>query len=320
MSQSNPNSHMDRQGIEPLGNVLPLTARAAVVERSGKALLAPINAQDVRPLFHAASVSSPANEDAFWAMWDARRLGRQLPRVPLDCEILAIPATAALNEARIRGTDQFRTTYEPLGAQFAMVEVDNLTTPQWWIDEEYVEELIEQLPPANDINGLFDFCFTTGALEAPMLLGTNGAVMRSSRRDLGILSPLRVASSARDKVTFEFDALPRPNWLWLTVIPENGSVLVLNGVHHVAALQRGGRKRAVALIRQGPIQGILNLQDPGIIKPEHLTSLRPALVRDFHNESIADRVCVRAVDQFMRFGLQNPPEIGFLPRAAGKTG
>ena len=103
----------------------------------------------------------------------------------------------------------------------------------------------------------------------------------------------------------------------LSVLPENRSVLVLNGVHHVAALQRAGRPRALALIRQGPLQAVLNFQEPWLFKPERLLGCpRPPLIRDYFDDRLADQVCVRAVDQFMRFAVQNPPEIGYVPQMA----
>jgi hypothetical protein len=41
---------------------------------------------------------------------------------------------------------------------------------------------------------------------------------------------------------------------------------------------------------------------------------RPPLVQDYYDDQIGDEVRLRAVEQFMRFGVQNPPEIGFVPQ------
>jgi hypothetical protein len=117
-------------------------------------------------------------------------------------------------------------------------------------------------------------------------------------------------------VTFEFDALPRPNWVWLNVIPQTGQILILNGVHHLLALLRAGRDRAYCLLRESPVDQLFNYgQEPGIFKPQHLTGSRPPLLRDYSDDSIADEVKLRAVDQFMRFGVQSPPEIGCVPQS-----
>jgi len=288
--------------------------KGAVAERSGRALLHWVNAPEVRPLFYASSVTAPPDIDSFWALWQSRRDGAGIQPEGLDVRVEALPPELAKAETRIRTTEQFRTAYEPFSAQFVSITVENLVTPQWWVDADHVAELATDVPAEDDLEGVFNFCFAPGSVGLPLNLGMNGAVITSRRRGLGMISPLRIASVAPDKITFEFDALPRPNWLWLSVIPENGSVLILNGVHHIAALQRAGHKRAFGLIRQGPLQSIMNFQEPGIFKPDRLVCPRPPLVRDFFDHEIADTVRLRAVEQFMRFGVQNPPEIGFVPQ------
>ena len=50
---------------------------------------------------------------------------------------------------------------------------------------------------------------------------------------------------------------------------------VLNGVHHLLALMRAGRDRAYCLLRHGLPEHVLNSQDPGLFKLEHLTDGRP---------------------------------------------
>ncbi len=299
---------------EPANNVVPFKLESQLPQRVGRGLLHWVNGPEVRPLFYASAVTVPATVDSFWEMWVNRKMGTGIEPVALGGVVEPLPAQLAGLEAAIRATDQFKTVYEPLGAQFVSVSIDNLVTPQWWLDAEHVEELIQGLPAENDLEGLFRFCFAQGSVQPPLMLGTNGAVLTSRKRGLGMISPLRVASVAADKITFEFDALPRPNWLWLSILGENGSILVLNGVHHVATLQRAGRHRAFALIRQGPLQAIMNFQEPGIFRPERLLCPRPPLVRDFYDDEVADEVRIRAVEQFMRFGVQNPPEIGFVPR------
>jgi hypothetical protein len=268
----------------------------------------------VRPLFYASSVTSPPDADSFWAIWESRRNGVGIQPAELGVTLEPLPTGLNPAEAEMRATEQFRTAYEPFGAQFVSVTIENLVTPQWWVDADHVAELLHDMPAQDDLEGLFKFCFAPGSIGQPLTLGMNGAVITSRKRGLGMISPLRISSVASDKITFQFDALPRPNWLWLSIAPENGSVVILNGVHHIAALQRAGHHRAFALVRQGPIQTAMNFQEPGIYKPERLLCPRPPLVRDFYDDRIADQVRLRAVEQFMRFGVQNPPEIGFVPQ------
>ncbi len=313
-SGSDPASSRARATAGQAGKVISLKATGQVVERSGRALLHWVNPPEVRPLFYASPVTAPADVDSFCEIWERRRAGSGIGPGALGVAVEPLARELADAEAGIRGTEQFRTVYEPLGAQFASVSIENLVTPQWWVDAEHVEELVSDVPGEDDLDGVFDFCFSPGSIGLPLILGMNGAVVTSRKRGLGMISPLRVAAVTPHKITFEFDALPRPNWLWLSIVPDDGSVLILNGVHHVAALQRAGHRRAFALVREGPLQGVLNFQEPGLFKPERLICPRPPLVRDFHDPGIADDVRVRTVEQFMRFGVQNPPEIGFVPQ------
>ncbi len=284
-------------------------------ERVGPALLRWINPPEVRPLFYAASVTTPGNVNEFVVLSQAAQAKFAGPVALAGIGgIQELPAQLANREATVRQTEQFRSAYEPLGAAFASVALADLIAPQWWVDSAYVDELVSMVPAVGNDNALFDFCFATGRLEPPMMLGMNGAVIVSGRRALGTISPLRVEAATPDQVTFAFDALPRPNWLWLNVIPQTNQILILNGTHHLLALMRAGRDRAFCLIRNGIIEQVLNPQDPGLFRPQQLTAARPPLLRDYLDPNITDNVGVRAVNQFMRFGVQNPPEIGFVPQ------
>lgn len=128
-------------------------------------------------------------------------------------------------------SEQFRTQYQLFGVTgIGSVELADLITPQMWIDEEFVDELVGELPPDGDDHGLFDFCFPNGRLGRSSPLGTNGAAFTSKRRQIGGLTPVRVAHYSPEKVTFEFDVIPRPNWLSVGVI-ETGRVVIRNGAH-----------------------------------------------------------------------------------------
>ena len=104
-----------------------------------------------------------------------------------------LPPELANGEAAIRATEQFRTVYEPLGAQFVCVTIENLVTPQWWVDTDQVDELVREVPAEDDLDGLFDFCFAPGSIGHPLTLGMNGAVVTSRKCGLGMISPIRIA-------------------------------------------------------------------------------------------------------------------------------
>ncbi len=172
-------------------------------ERLGRALLRWIDPQVIRPLFYAGLVTTPADVNGFVALWQAAGAKVVGPRVLAGTRgVQPLPGQLVNEEAAVRQTEQFRSVYEPLGASFASAPLVDLVTPQWWVDSGYVDDLVSSVPaPGNDV-ALFNFCFATGRLEAPMLLGINSAIIRSGRKDLGTISPLRVEAATPDKVTF----------------------------------------------------------------------------------------------------------------------
>ncbi len=291
----------------------------AVPERRGRALLGWIAEPDVRAAFYATSVTSPASAEDFVAAWRAQHAARPTaaPAVSGSQFVPGLPGPLTNRGAALCATEQFRIQYQPFGAAFATVMLSDLITPQWWVDTSYVDELAAGVPAADDIDGLFQFSFATGHLARPMLMGTNAAAFASPRRDLGGFSPLRVARYAPDRVTFEFDVTPRPNWVWLATVPGAARPVILNGVHHLLALLQAGRKEAFCLIRAAQsveeLQAMgMNLQDPGLFKRGQLMAPRPPLLRDYLNDETAAPVNLRAVDQYMRLIVQ--PEIGVVPR------
>jgi len=293
-----------------------------VPERCGSALLGWVAEPDVRALFYASAVTSPSTVDDFVAAW---KIGHDSKPVtpaatPADPQISPLPAALADNAAALAATDQFRTQYQPFGAGFVTVKLSELITPQWWADTAYVAELAASLPAEDDLEGLFRFSFTEGHLAPPMLMGTNAAAFASPRRELGALSPLRVARHSGARVTFEFDVTPRPNWVWLAAVQGLSRPLILNGVHHLLALLKAGRQEAFGLLR--PAQSLqelqamgLNLQqDPSLFKPDQVMGSCPPLLRHYLDETITQPVNLRTVDQYMRTVVQ--ADIGFIPRGA----
>ena len=285
-------------------------------ERTGSALLHWLNGPEVRPLHYALSITTPHDLEAFVALHQAAQ-GKAVGAVALAGQVALQPLPPALaqKETQTRQTEQFRTAYAPFGAVFRSVQIADLIAPQVWADTAYADELAAQASAHGDEEALFDYCFAYGRLEPPMMIGMNAAVIVSGRRSLGTLSALRLQSAGSEKATFEFDALPRPNWLLVYAVAQTGQLVVGNGVHHVLGLIRAGRDHAYCLVMQRPLDQMFNYQDVGIFKSDRLTEARPPLVRDYLDLAIADVVGVRAVDQFMRFGVSQPPDIGQIPQS-----
>jgi hypothetical protein len=291
----------------------------SVPERTGKTLLGWIQEPDVRPLFIASSVTSPPSVEDFIGACRVARAARPQPTgtLPPPPAIEPLPAALESRASVLRASEQFRTAYEPFGAQFVRVPLAELVTPQWWVDTEYVEALAQAAPAEDDLDGMFSFSFATGSLAMPMHLGTNGAAFASAKNDIGPPSPLRFARYSPEKVTFEFDVTPRPNWVWLAACQDMNRLLILNGVHHLLALLKAGRQHALCLLRHSqsvaadPSLG-LPPQEPAIFKPGELTSARPPLLRDYLDEQLAADVGIHLRQSFLRLVLQ--AELGVIPR------
>lgn len=292
---------------------------SSLPERKGRALLGWIAEPDVRPLYDGASLTSPGTIDEFIAAWTARRGVRlSAPALVPGQQITPTPDALSGRVDALSATDQFRAYYQPFGAQVAAVRLSELVTPQWWADIQYVDELAAQVPAESDLEALFSFSFMEAELATPALIGANVAAFSSSRRDLGGITPLRVARRSPSKVTFEFDVTPRPNWVWIAVVAGMSRPLILNGVHHLLALLKTGHQEALALVRPvrslQELPSILNFQEPGMFKPDQLLAPCPPLLRHYLDDEVAYPVNQRAMDQYLRTIIQ--VDGGFIPRTA----
>jgi hypothetical protein len=288
---------------------------AEVPERRGKALMAWVNGPDVRNVFYGSAITAPPDVETFVAIWEAAQA--TAPTVPLSApvslSIADLPESVASQAQALVQSEQFRTHYQPFGVGgIGVVELADLITPQVWVDEQYVDELVGELPANDDDHGLFNFCFPHGRLGRPSLLGTSGGAFISKRRQIGGLTPVRVSHHSPKKVTFEFDVIPRANWLSVGII-ETGRVVLRNGVHHALALLRSGRRCGFFLLQSSPAADLgLNYQDPGLFKLNRLLAPRPPLLRDYLEDTLATPVAVRTMDQYFKFAVMSEP--GFLPR------
>ena len=280
-------------------------------QRQGKALLGWLSEPVVRPIFHIWTVTSPLDVESFVAEASSRRQVRT--RIPLTPPapgaVSELPAALAARVDHLRATDQFKMAYEPFGAMFAMVPLAELVTPQWWADIEYVEALAASAPAEDDLDGMFDFSFSMGRLARPMNLGLNGAAFASARGDSGNVGALRVARYSPEKVTFEFDVTPRPNWIWLAASQDMNRLFILNGVHHLLALMKAGRRHAYCLLR--PAHSLDDLRANGwdpqnleMFKPDELKSARPPLLRDYLDEEHAADVGIHVRQSYLRLAVQ----------------
>jgi hypothetical protein len=297
----------------------PAAEAPAVAQRHGRALLAWIQEPDVRPLFYSASVTSPDNVERFVDQCRSARDAKPSAAggTHSQAALTELPTSLQAKAEVLQATDQFRMHYQPFGAVFVTVPLTDLVAPQWWVDTEYVDALAVNAPAEDDLEHMFDFSFATGKLARPMLLGTNGAAFASPLNDIGGLTPLRVARYSPDKVTFEFDVIPRPNWVWIAAVQDIGRLLILNGVHHLLALLKAGRQHAFCLARPVESVGDLqtmgwNAQDPALFKQAELGAARPPMLADYLDTHLVADIAVRLRQSFLHIGVGSNP--GVIPR------
>lgn len=302
---------------QPAGVATPVPCRPPVgtgSERRGRALLSWVNGPDLRNLFYGACVSNPAEFDEFLQLWHgAQTKAATLDAMPDGRQDVREPARSLGHAiAGVRQSETFRVEYEPHGVAFASVPISDLLTPQYWVDMDYVEELVGQVPAEGDDLALFRYCFSTGWLRPPTIIGGRIATFSSRRRDLSQPCALHLDSYSPQEVRFSVAVRPRPNFVWVTSIEESGRLLITNGVHHLLALLMAGRDRAYCLFRRASISNaLLNLNDPAIFKPNRLIAPRPPLLHDFADGPLYECVSISDHYQFLRVAVNH--EIGVVP-------
>jgi hypothetical protein len=294
-------SHVDVSAISPITH--------GGEARRGKALLQWMNGSDVRSYFYGGQVVAPRDETEFISLW--KRARQTAPPPPLHsggAGLGPLPESVATRGDKLKAGRVFRDSYELFGAD-NLVEVrldGQLITPQVWVDEQYVDELIPSLPADGDDLGLWDFCFPIGQVGSPSLTGNGGAFI-SDRRGIAGLTPVRVVRTEGDRMTLGFDVVSRPNWMSLAVVVCPGlgpRVLIRNGVHRLLALLRAGRPRAFAVIQRGGIGDVgLDFNDSAIFKPDRLCAPRAPLLSDYVDPVAGTPVSVFATHQIFRFAI-----------------
>jgi hypothetical protein len=292
-----------------------------MAQRPGRSLLGWVNGVDLKPLFLGSSVEAPRDYDKFKQLWrQAQGRAGALPPVPPvePSVIMPLPQGLAKGSADLIRSELYQQNYDHLQppAQIASVPLDRLVAPQWWADGAYVEELVSQTPPIGDDDSLFRFCFPVGRLGRPAVSGGFGNVVDfvGPRRDIGIPGPIVIERYTGSKVHLGFEVMARPNFVFVAYVRDASRLIVLNGVHHLAALRMAGHTRAFCILLVVPNVGEVGFDfgRPEIFKPNRLLAQRPPMVVDYFDPDIGDNVSIRAMDQRLRITLNF--ELGTAPK------
>jgi len=86
----------------------------AAPERKGQALLGWVAEADVRSLYYASLLTSPATIEEFIAAWTARRSARPAaPALVPGPQVSPLPDALSGRAGALAGTDQFQVHYQP---------------------------------------------------------------------------------------------------------------------------------------------------------------------------------------------------------------
>jgi hypothetical protein len=219
----------------------------------------------------------------------------------------------------------YKRVYAPMRAVgIRSVPLISLICPQWWIDDEYVDDLAAGLPEQGNDISLFEYCFRRGAIDSPIIQGplpNRGYFVSFSSRTRSLDAPgvaPTVATVSEDRIDVTFSVDARPNHILVAPIEGTDRLLILNGVHRLFALLRAGRDRAVCVFLppvnvSQPVFGIDFANNPEFFNAGELLSPQPPYLRHFLDSGHSHPVTVRALIQTMRVALV--PDIGFVPSA-----
>jgi hypothetical protein len=225
-----------------------------------------------------------------------------LAPLPIGVADHDLPGSMTAQAEAIRGRRTYKDFYESVADyRISLVPIECLLAPQWYADLDYVAELANRVPAADDLGALLEYAFTDGELVEPVVTG-NQVVFSSHRRDL-FCSPV---PSLRKVGTGEYEivarAISRPNYINVAVL--NGRLLLTNGVHKVLAAYGAGVRQIPAAVRDVHTleEAGLNLQT-SMFMDQTFKGPRPALVVDFTNPNLAAALVMRGMDQILRLSL-----------------
>jgi len=296
-------------------------------ERRGRALLGWVAPMHVEPLYRIANVTSPNSIEDF------RQASTKARHAKPAASPLAAGASSSPSELvgpglasalQLVDSPLYKRVYAPMRALgVRAVPLISHVCPQWWIDDEYINELADGLPEQGNEADLFGFCFRRGSVDHPIVQGplqNRAYLVGFSSRDRSLDAPgvapsFVTVSDDRIDVTFSVEA--RPNHIMIAPIEGTDRLLILNGVHRLFALLRAGRDRALCILLppvnvNQPFAGIDFANNPEFFGPAELLSPQPPYLRHFLDSGHSLPVSLRELVQTMRVALV--PEIGFVPR------
>jgi hypothetical protein len=284
--------------------VVSLSAVAASTDGSRRAvgLLGFLAKAEVDAHFRQQMFKTHNGEDPFdlWRAAETHRKG-----------LLAVPPGAAVRipedlqhlAAEVRRRKTYQRHYESQADyQFCTVPIESLISPQWYADLDYVDELKARLGTAPSTERAFQFAFVEGQINAP-LVTANQVQFTSPGLDLFVDATPIVQRAEDGSFTITVLAGSRPNYIQVALLDDR--LVLVNGVHKVCALYALGLRTCFCALRVVTRleESGLNFQATSLYRDEVFKSMRPALVTDFMNPSVAVPLRMKSMYQVMQVSI-----------------
>ena len=280
----------------------PPASRTIQPTRSGAGLLGFLAKGEVHAIFEQLPfhLADPMLDPL--DLWRKSNEARVHLHPAMAAEPDTLPDEAAPVVEVIKNRPTYKRAYENLADyHFGTVPASALLAPQWFVDQDYVQELAGTLVEGMDLTSLLGFAMTEGTITQPIITA-NQVLFTSPRRDLGLDGIPDIRDVGDGELEIVLRAFSRPNYVQVALL--NGRLLLVNGVHKVLALHQRGFNDIPCLWRR-----IHNLVETGLVLRTSLfaeqtfNSPRPAMVLDFLDPNLAVPLKVRSQYQVLRLSI-----------------
>jgi hypothetical protein len=193
--------------------------------------------------------------------------------------VQALPPSLVNAAHEVQAREVYRREYaSKCDVSIGLAPLFALLAPQPLADMDYVAELGGSLSPEPDELDDFAFSFPQGSIPEPAVIGNT--VMFSTPAPSVYVSPVPTYRPVAGGYEVIARVEPRPNYVFVAQVQGlGGRLMLINGVHHVLALLRAGRRYAPAILRQSMTVEELGLPQTSLLA--QAGTPRPPLVRDF---------------------------------------
>lgn len=234
-----------------------------------------------------------------------RQLEREQAGLALRGSHRALDPVYAQWADAVRALPAYRSTFDSLPTEFAMVELDKLIVCQMHVTHDFVEALKVRLGPAPGAQALFDTCVPQQHPGAPVQIrkvGSHRYTFVCDSTDLrfheaALLRPEQLVGHA------SFGALAGAVGLmvgfganFLNVVRVGKRMLLNNGYHRAVALRALGVSHAPCVVQRADTVDELELAVKSRVAEDasyYFESARPPLLRDFFDPTLCRLLPIR---------------------------